>query len=271
MKPSPKLQGFLKAASYDTKLIPILHEYFQSGRLPDPYVVRLRGGSGDRKPDGWFHPSGHPRMKERQLFFYLTDPDHWQPKVFDFTIKISVLMGSTLHELIRTALEDLGYLIPPREAACPSCGLPQPKKCQEHGAAHPATRSRGHMDGVLSLNGVLYGFEFKSAAPMVIKDIRSNDIEAFKKKWPYYYAQIQEYMRMTGLRAFIVVFWAMGNPWTMKEFTVEADVVLHAKVERTYLAAIAAAETGEMPPMCCNPGTKETKECPALSCPVKRM
>lgn len=270
MKPSGKFKRIIAAAEGGTEVIPLLYGYLEGGKLPDPLTVKVQGGTGDRPPDGWFHPSEHPLLTERQLYYYLTDPESWEPEPFGYTIKMSALIGSVVHEIVETALKDLGYLVEPK-GTCLACGLAQPVQCREHGASDLTTRSRGHMDGLIVIGGSPRGFELKTAMPRVITHIRNNDVEAFKIKWPYYYAQIQEYMRMTGLTSYKVLFWAMGNPWDMREFTIEADIVFQLQVRTRYLKARDAVTAAEPPMVCCNPGSAKSKSCPARACPVKSM
>lgn len=266
VKPSGRFKSIINAAEGGTEIIPILYGYLEGGKLPDPFTVKVRGGTGDRPPDGWFHPSTHPLMTERQLYYYLTDPGGWEPEPFGYTIKMSALVGSMVHDVVETALMDLGYLIKPK-GVCVSCGLKQPSQCKEHGAIDEATGTRGHMDGRLKDEG----FEFKTAMPRILNNIANNDIEAFRIKWPYYYAQVQEYMRMTGLLSYKVVVWAMGNPWDMREFTIKADPFFQAEVQAKYLNVRRAVELGEVPMVCCNPGSPTSRTCPARRCPVKAM
>lgn len=268
MKPSAGFKRILNAAENDTEIIPILYGYLERGGLPDPFTVVVRGGTGNRKPDGWFHPSTHPLMTERQLYYYLADPEHWEKPPFDYTIKMSATIGSVVHDIVETALKDLGYLIEPK-GVCVACGRPQPQECREHGAIDLKTGSRGHMDGVVLLRGVLKGFEFKTSHPRAIQNIESNDVAAFRKKWPYYYSQVQEYLRMTGMSQYKVLFWSMGNPWDMREFTIFPDLEFHLLTERKYLAVREMVAAGEMPQPCCVERSKESKECPALRCPRK--
>lgn len=266
MKPSRRFNNVITASEGGTQIIPILYGYLEGGMLPDPFTVKVRGGTGDRPPDGWFHPSTHPLLEERQLYYYLTDPDGWEPEPFSYTIKMSALVGSMVHDVVETALMDLGYLIKPK-GTCPACGLKQPSQCKEHGAVDHETGTRGHMDGRLADEG----FEFKTAMPWILKDIRNNDVAAFRAKWPYYYAQVQEYMRMTRLLSYKVVFWAMGNPWEMREFTITADPVFQAGIERKYRNVRRAVELEEVPMVCCVPGSSKSRTCPARRCPVKVM
>lgn len=273
MKPSSRFKRILSAAEDNAEIIPVLYGYLEGGKLPDPFTVGVRGGSGERAPDGWFHPSTHPLMGERQLFFYLTSqPSRWEPEPFDYTSKMSALVGSMVHDVVETALQDLGYLIVPK-GTCQACGQAQPSECKEHGASDRELKSRGHLDGILGLGERMRGFEFKTAMPFVLTKIRSNDLEAFREKWPYYYAQVQEYMRMTGLREFKVVFWAMGNPWDMREFTVPFDPMYSLVIETKYRNVREAVALNEMPAPCdgCGFGTAMASSCPALDCPIKGL
>lgn len=270
VKPSPRFKRIMEQSETVSELVPVLYGYLDQGRLPDPFKLQVRGGTGDRGPDGWFHPSEHPLLSARQLYYYLTEPAKWRSKQFDLVIKVSALMGSVMHEIVETALQDLGFLMVPK-GICPACGLEQPSKCKEFGASDEETKARGHQDGRLKIEGVVKGFEFKSCAPRVLNGVRSNDIEQFKKKWPYYYAQVQEYMRMTGLRVYVVLFWSMGNPWEMREFNIPFDPIYAGEVRARYLEARRAAEAGVPPMHCCSPGSAQAKSCPAMGCPVKRM
>lgn len=268
MKPSPKFKRMIEAGDGRAEIIPILTNYFEEGGLPNPFVATVRGGTGDREHDDWFHPSSHPLMTERQLYYALTDPDHWRREPFGYQGRMSTLMGSLMHEVVETALMDLKYLVP-LKGICVACGLPQPSHCREHGVVDTVTRSRGHVDGILYYNGMRRHFEFKTAGPMVLKDMRNNDIVAFKKKWPGYWAQAQEYLRMSGLWQSVILVFQMGHPWVMREFHIEKDVQHCLNVERKYLAVRQAIADRIVPLSCCTIGSPTAKKCPAMSCPVK--
>lgn len=273
MTPPNKLKKFIQASEGGTEIIPPLYAFLMDEKLPDPLTVKVTGHGRlrRRKPDGWFHPSGHPLMTARQLYFYLTEPDKWRPQEFDYTIKMSALIGSVVHEIVEAGLTKLGFLIVP-EGTCVACGKEQPRKCREHGAIDEETGSRGHMDGKLGVGGKVRGFELKTAWPLALRNIDNNDVVAFRAKWPYYYAQVQEYMRMTGLTEYKVIFWTMGNPWEMREFTIQADLPFQAGVRKRYLEARQAVADGA-PPMepCCWIGSPLLNQCPAMGCSMKRM
>jgi hypothetical protein len=269
---SPNFQTMASMASADLLIKPLLYRYFHEAEFPDTHTVTFRKEeSEDRVPDGWFHPSEHSTKTARQLYHYLAEPEQWQGWRPDYTLRMSVLMGSAVHDFGEMALKHLGLLMQP-SGTCVACGKPQPSECKEFGARDDETGSRGHMDGILRLAILgMGGFELKTCAPMVIRNIADGDVVAFRKKWPYYYAQIQEYMRMTGLPFYIVLFFGMGNPWEMREFKIEADLLFQQQTKNTYLAARRAFELGKPPEACCGPRSKQSRECPARGCEMARL
>jgi hypothetical protein len=267
---TPTFRKMAAMAQEDLLVKPLLFRYFFEAQFPKEWTVTFRQEQIERGPDGWFHPSSHPLMTARQLYYYLTEPEKWQGWTPDYVLRMSTLMGSALHDFIEMALKHLGLLIEP-SGACQACGRPQPTQCSEHGAKDAETGSRGHMDGVLKLDRLgLVGFEFKTAIPAGISQIADGDVAAFRKKWPYYFAQINEYMRMTGMRTYIVLFMGLGNPWEMREFKIDYDFELGLKTERKYLEVRRAVELGVPPQLCCAPRSKQARECPAAGCAVKQ-
>lgn len=104
---------------------------------------------------------------------------------------------------------------------------------------------------------------------MKLGKIKDLDIEAFMATWPDYYAQAQEYLRMTGLQVSVVLFLGMGFPWEIREFHIPANPQFQADTANKYRSVMAHAEAGTMPPPCCSPRSAESKDCPARAvCPV---
>jgi hypothetical protein len=258
-------------ASDDLLLKPLLYRYFHEAQFPDEWSVTFRKEVGvPRTADGWFHPSNHPLLTVRQLYYYLTAPEEWIGWQPDYTMRMSTLMGSALHDFMQMGLMDLGLLMRP-SGTCVACGRHQPTGCGEFGAIDAKTGSRGHTDGLLKLKSGVKGFELKSAAPMSIATIADNDLAALRKKWPYYWAQQQEYQRMMGLEETILLMFGMGNPWEMREFKIPRDLTFQLGVERKYLLAREHHVLGTPPPACCGPRSKEARECPAGGCEIKRL
>jgi hypothetical protein len=169
----------------------------------------------------------------------------------DWKSIMAVTVGTVMHGVVQTALGQLGVTVPVPDGDCRMCGLPRPPKgsrggpkyCGEHAAADPETMARCHLDGVLNLLGGC-GFEFKTIFPYGLKEVRDMDPETFRAKWPKYWAQVQECMRLSGLRRYVVLFMGIGTPWELREFHVEYDVAHNVAVEAKYRRVLRARAAG---------------------------
>lgn len=253
-------------------LVPLLENAIRECSFPDEFNVGFRQYKADRKPDGWFHPSTHPTMSERQLFYYLTRPDEWVRQPFEYGSRMSVMVGTAMHDLIGAALIKLGVLIEPT-GTCVSCGKPHgrgPGECSEWGVIDHVLRRRGHLDGRLELDTWGRGpFDLKTCTPMVLKDIQDNDVEHFKRKWPYYYGQQQDYIDLEGADQTLVLFLGMSQGWPMREFTIPRDQPYIDAMKAKYQAVRNYEASGTVPPVACCSGGAVARKCEATACPVK--
>lgn len=268
--------GLMRTVQDGTVLKPLLHSYLYEAVWPEDFSIDFKKGSSRRDPDGWFHPSEHPNWPARMLWFYLTQPDKLVPEEFAYMNTLSVTIGSAMHGFIETCLKHMGLLLTPDELRAegfevnPINGEPVSKD--------EATGSKGHKDGVLRIHlpaaphRKLHLFEFKTSNDRKLSKIEDLDLMAFIETWPDYYAQAQEYLRMTGYDYSIVLFMAMGYPWEMREFHIPANPQYQADTAAKYLYVRQSVETGIMPPPCCSPRSKESRQCPARHvCPVGQI
>lgn len=275
---SPEFRRFTKDIDRfrETVLVKRTYAYFNSGKFPKVVEANLINRDVERKPDGWFHPSTHPGWTERQLYVYLTQPEILVGRGWNYEGRMSANLGTMAHELIKESLIHDGSLIRPDGDECGSCGLPRKGRgatCNEHGFSDIVTGARGHIDGMLSpsLPGLgdsgYGGMDLKTTNPMSLKRLEDNDVAYLRAKWPYYYDQMQEYMRISGLRFFLVLFLSLGYPWEMKEVRVDYDATRAFEIEQKYLRVREAAAEGKAPTDCCKflPGKKGMDECPAAT------
>lgn len=256
-------------------MLPHVKNYFYQADFPDEFAVHFRNAGAPRRPDGFFHPSTHPTKNLTHLYYYLEasqkgNEDLWIPEQLSYESRMAVMFGTALHEFLETAFTDLGFLMPP-EGICQACGKQQPFPCTEHGVMDKENLTRGHMDGVIpaqhSPHGVT-GLDWKSSNNQALQSIKSNDLEAFKKKWPYYYGQAQSYMLSSdlNLRHFVFVFIALGYPWTMREFLVPFDEEYVDKMKEKYRLAQAYLSEGIVPQgKCCSTKSKSL-QCSSVRC-----
>lgn len=238
----PTFRHVSEQAAAGCILKPILINFFLSD---EPFRIRVDvQRSVGRPPDGWFHASTHPTMGARDLYQYLVRPETVQREKMGFPGKMGTMFGTIYGDLIRQACQILKISVPVPRGTCRACGLPQPSECKEHGACDEATLSRGHLDGILHVSGAYYGNEIKTIRSLGLSKVPDMDVDYFRKHWPYYYYQVMEYMRLTGLRTFIVLFMSMGSPWEFREFHVPYDPAVALEIENKYLRVIRARDSG---------------------------
>lgn len=257
----PSFDTIAKYAAAGCLVKPLLADFLTSG---EAFRMTIQTAKPlERVPDGWFHASTHPGMTETQLYAYLTVPAPDKAEDFGYIGRMSVMFGTIMHEVIRQALVQLGVVVPVREGTCPACGYPQPRHCREHGALDAATHSRGHLDGILCFEeripGQLppghradlgphhwatervWGFEAKTIKNVILGKAPDMNEAYFRERWPDYWWQVQEYMRLTGLRQYIVLFIGLGNPWDLREYHIRYDPLAAMQIEAKYLSALSQA------------------------------
>lgn len=241
----PVFDSIAKEAAEGCLIKPILLDFFQ--RDQQLQVTLHIDRTMDRPYDGWFHSSTHPLQDEHALWMYLAHPKLVKREAMGYIGAMSTMFGTITGEVLKAALSSAGIAIKVPSGTCPACGLPQPAKCREHGACQPETRSRGHLDDIADFGGEgTYGIDWKTIKPYGLKGVPDMDAEAFRLKWPKYYAQGQDYMRMTGLRRFIFMFVGLGNPWMMREFHIEFDPVFAYQIECKYKRVIDAWQNDDV-------------------------
>lgn len=249
----PTFTGVAEHAATGCLVKPVMLQFFQDEQIEFNFKLHL-ARSGWRAPDGWFHASTHPLATERELWLYMAHPEMMVPEPMAYSAQMAVLMGTVLHGVVEAALDRMNVAVPLPEGLCRACGLPylpkgrqqSDKYCMEHGAVHEESRARCHMDKILNFDvRGTHGFDLKTIRPYGTKGVPDMDIEAFKVKWPKYWAQMQECMRLSGLRRYIVLFMEWGTPWLMKEFHIEFDPVFAAQTEAKYRRVLAAVRAGQ--------------------------
>lgn len=250
----PVLETMADQAAEGCLVKPLFYQWVMDPSVPIDFQFRVQRPV-QRVPDGWFHASKHPGASARELYLYLAHPERHVPEAMSFQALMAVMFGTLSHAVIERFLSYMGVAVPLPEGDCPACGrqyLPKGRRqtadyryCEEHGAVHLPTLSRCHLDSILDFgDGNRTGFDFKSIYPLGLKGLKDMDERAFRDKHPGYWAQMQECMRLTGLRRYIVFFLTMGSPWDTREFHFDFDPVFAAETERKYLDVISCRDRG---------------------------
>jgi hypothetical protein len=199
-------------------------------------------------------------MSEHELYLWMTGA--LEPEELDYKSLMSVMFGTLAHAINEAFLDWMGVSVPLPPGHCPACGRPRralrarPSSayCTEHGAVHAPTRARCHLDAILEFSGrkltwdmdlsAAYGYDFKTIYPLGLRTVKDMDLDVFREKWPHYWAQMQECMRIRGLRRYIVFFMTLGNPWDTREFHIPFDPEFATATEEKYLAVLSHVERG---------------------------
>lgn len=237
-------------------LIPIIKSYLFNPKFPK-FEVKIKGFV-NRKPDGWFHPSTHPLWPERMLYYYLTAPDDFVSEPYDPISAMTVTQGQFWHAFLELCLLDCGYL-----------------KAANVPVSDPQVGSRGELDGETFDDEV---YELKTMrTPKAQKIVQGAPddpavIASFRALMPNYYAQGQEYMRLSGHRKWRGLFLSPEWPFPMREIAMPYDELLAYQTKAKYLKVRQAVADQRVPMPCCNPWSKESKACPMRTvCPVGMM
>lgn len=273
---TPRFRRTAQQIATDLHLVPLAEAYLRAARFPDFFQVAFRNEGLERVPDGFFHPSSHPLLAERQLYWYLTaDPKDLIGEDIAYENRMAMIMGTAVHSFLQMCLTDAGLLLKP-SGTCVACGREHGRRktqCEEWGALDRTLGRRGHMDGILNLP--LWGrghFEFKTINPRAAIGLAHHDLDWLKTKKPEYYAQVQEYLDMTGMQKSLILFCVLGFPWKLVEIEVPFDHAFVVAQRAKYARVRAAQEAGVPPDPCCAVGSKQAKTCFARQvCPVGRL
>jgi hypothetical protein len=259
----PKFETMARYAADGCLVKPLFHQFVLDPQATTKLNLLVERPTR-RAPDGWFHASQHPLMSERELYLWMTGELPEDP--WDYKGLMSVMFGTLAHAINEAFLDWMGVSVPLPPGDCPACGRPRrplrarpsSRYCTEHGFCHGPTRSRCHLDAILDFDrknhqglgwqrtGILlphwHGYDFKTIYPFGLKDVPDMNLEAFRAKWPHYWAQMQDCMRITGLRRYIVFFMGLGNPWDTREFHIPFDPEFAAETEAKYLAVLDHVE-----------------------------
>jgi hypothetical protein len=255
----PAFENLIKSLAADEVVIPRLRVALWNPTF-EAYTQQVYRPEV-RDPDGWFHPSTHPLWPERQLYWYLAEPDKLIPEQIEPASMMAFTQGHFWHELIGQVGMDAGIF----------------KGLEVH-CEDPETKTRGSIDWDMEVYDEAGVGEFKTCNPRKLSKLPRGKpydpevVQAYFELFPEYYAQGQEYMRITRRRRHVTVFLSMQYPFEMREVHMEYNPLFALKVAEKYRRVLRAVELGQVPEPCCGVGSSEAKSCFARTvCPVGRM
>lgn len=239
----------LKGAQQNEILVPVIRSLLYAPDF-DSFEVPVAGFT-ERLFDGWFHPSTHPLWSEKMLYVYLTDHDMIEKEPFDPLGTMSVTQGNFWHSFFQNLLFHNGFV---RDST------PEGKSTHDRVELFVEdwdTNTRGSMDGVLNSDKLPIefdeGLELKTmVSSKLSKCPRTSPtdpilLDWFREKCGVYYAQAQEYLRMSGLSVQRVIIIALEYPFEMIEIAVPFDQIFSQRVVEKYRRVIQAVADGVPP------------------------
>jgi hypothetical protein len=219
---NPDLRRILKGMVEKEVLIPIIHTSLYDPKFKG-FDIHVEEWTA-RPPDGYFHPSTQATWSARQMALYLKSPHLFEQEIMPLTGTLAITQGHFWHMFLQHILAEYGPLV---EA--------------EIGFTDDKHRRRGHMDGLLAIDGQSEGLEIKTMNSHTIKKMTGE--EALKELKFGYWSQAQEYLDVFDLPRMRFLIICPDYPFPMKEFVVKADKFHQAARRRAYLEAIAEAES----------------------------
>lgn len=222
--------------------------YFESSMLadnwPESYMVKIDSSPYYGAGDGYFHPSTHALMGERELYYrFHPETRHLMiPEPPSIQRQMAFAMGSALHGVLQTQMEMMNLVRGPGDIEVEYIN-------HEH-------HLRGRIDWICHLpNGQVLPVEMKTRT--VSKFAWQNEPE------PSWIAQLNLGMDSQDSDLGILLMVEAGYPYRMTEFQIKRDRELldgiYAKFDRVR-AAVAASTP---PTYCCAPESQTMKKCPA--------
>jgi hypothetical protein len=246
--------SILKSLANRDLILPYFEAAIVSERWPDKYIIEVDSSPYYGAGDGYFHPSTHPLMGERQLYY------HFHPDTRDKMIKerphlkreMFLSIGSAVHSVLQTQMQ--------------MCGLiKNPETDIEREYVNHEHHVRGRIDWVVTHpNGAIIPVEFKTQNTW---DFRRQ--EQPKAEW---LAQLNLGMDSMDADFGIVLTAERGGNFDMAEFHVNRDRELLDGIYGKFDRVREAIATNTPPRHCCALESQQMHDCPArYECWLKKV
>jgi hypothetical protein len=243
MSPSGFDNMLAKIAGQDL-ILPYIHASLIADAWPAKYQIEVDSGPYYGAGDGYFHPSTHSLMGERELY-YAFHPDTKDKLIIEppsIERQMAFAMGSALHAVMQTQMEMMELVRGPQDIEVEYVNHPH--------------HVRGRIDWITHLpNGQIVPVEMKTRT--VSKFAWQAEPE------PSWIAQLNLGLDAMDTDLGILLMVEAGYPYRMTEFQIHRDTLLLSQIYSKFDRVRAALAAGEPPDHCCAPGSQVMKKCPA--------
>ena len=244
-------------------ILPYFENSLLRGEWPDSYTIEIdsrpyygfttpdgetgKGGSGD----GFFHPSTHPLMTPRQLY-YEFHPDHHDKLIREkrtLSSEMTLAMGSALHGVVQAQFQAMGLV---REENI------------EWEYTDYENNTRGRVDFIVDHpNGSQVVCELKTMNSFSFAKLPGQWGPEIKQKKPDWNAQLSMGLDNYGADLGVLLVLESGWPYQMKEFHVTPDRELLDETYQKFHYVRQCIEADTPPRHCCTLDSSVMMECPA--------
>lgn len=230
-------------------VIPHLERALFADNWPDSYNIKVDLGRHTPPPVGelgWFYPSAHCLMDQRQLYYEI-HPEYRlvlpKPK-FNLSSIMSMTMGTAAHSIVQTQLQMAGKIVAEKDV--------------EVRFRNEQRRCRGRLD-------FLFTRSDGTKIPVEMKTQNSRGFGQTKTILPYWECQLQVTMDGLGYEEGVLFVVEMGYPWQMREFRVHRDEALLKVIYDKWAAVLELVLANTPPKHCCELGSSDMDKCRAKS------
>lgn len=244
----PAYDNILKRLASQELLLPILENQMRADEWPDSYDIKVDSSPYYGRGDGYFHPSSHPLMTARQLY-YQFHPDHKhliEQEPFSLQREMTLAAGSALHAVVQTQMV--------------MAGLSTEKDLEvEYINEKHHVRGRADLIAHHPTHGPIL-VEYKT------RTARKFDETEVMPSWE---AQVSLACDNLGERydtdfTFgLVIMIETGWPFRLKELRVERNDKLLEEIYTKFDYVRRSIEANVPPELCCAYGSAEMKSCAA--------
>lgn len=240
---NPGWGSLLKRLANNELILPHFENAMLADNWPDSYNITIDSSPYYGAGDGYFHPSTHPLMGARELYyrFHPDTRDHIVRERRSLQSHLTLSMGSALHGVIQTQMQ--------------MSGLVRPENIEVEYVNHEH-HIRGRIDFIVDHpNG--------STLPVEMKTINSFAFKRQETIKPSWDAQLSIALDHLGVDTGILLMVEAGWPYQMREFLVKRNDLLLEEIYTKFAAVREAVKNNVPPQYCCNYESDEMKKCPA--------
>lgn len=241
------LESILKTLGNRDLILPYFESAMLNDRWPDHYDIHVDSRPYYGLGDGYFHPSTHPLMGERELYyrFHPVTRDLMVPERRSVTDQMTLCMGSAGHAVLQTQMEMAGLVR---------------QEDIEREYINDEHHVRGRIDWIVNHpNGMRLVTEFKTR--MSFRYSRQDEPE------PAWLAQLNLGLDAMDEDLGVLLMMESAWPWRFREFHVKRDCQLLDSIYAKFDRVREAIANNEPPRHCCGPDSPEMQKCAArFSC-----